>query len=60
MATLMTTYTPGSPKPESDREPGNTNPAIPTTETDAVPGASQPLDDTPVPPLTEPADTNGG
>ena len=56
----MTTYIPGPPHAEPDPEPRNKNAAIPPTETDAVPGASKPLDDTPVPPLTEPADTNGG
>lgn len=53
--------TPDIPEPtHAEPEPRNKNAAIPPTETDAVPGASQPLDDTPVPPLTEPADTNGG
>jgi hypothetical protein len=45
---------------ETDPEPKNEDTASLPSETDAVPGASKPLDDTPVPPLTEPADTNGG
>ena len=50
---------PFSAEPEPDPDPQNKDTVIPPAEAD-VPGASKPLDDTPVPPLTEPADTNGG
>jgi hypothetical protein len=56
----MTYHLPGPPHAEPDPEPRNKNATIPPTETETEPGAAQPLDDTPVPPLTEPADTNGG
>jgi hypothetical protein len=52
--------TPTPPHVEIDPEPKNEDTGSLPSETDPVPGASKPLDDTPVPPLTEPADTNGG
>ena len=48
------------PQVETDPGPKNEDTASLPSDTDAVPGAAKPLDDTPVPPLTEPADTNGG
>ena len=56
----MTPYIPELTHAKPDSQPRNKNATIPPTETETEPGAAQPLDDTPVPPLTEPADTNGG
>ena len=56
----MTHHLPGPPHSEPDPEPRNKNATTPPADTEAEPGAVPPLDDTPVPPLTEPADTNGG